>query len=131
MTMFFARPLRSQWASMLAAALMTLSSFSSAFAQEPAAETPAPAAGPVREMAPARSVAFGNFAETSLPGGGTTRPSHGLTPANHALVSSVWRLSRCSIIEESALAAAQERARGVPAAVEARVYFPNSTLPLP
>ena len=44
MTMFFARPLRSQWASMLAAALLMLSSFSTVLAQEPAAETAVPAA---------------------------------------------------------------------------------------
>ena len=44
MTMFFARPLRSQWASMFAAAILMLSLFSSVLAQEPAAENSAPSA---------------------------------------------------------------------------------------
>ena len=44
MMVFYSRPSRSRCASMLAGALMMLSLFSSAFGQEPAAETVAPAA---------------------------------------------------------------------------------------
>jgi hypothetical protein len=44
MMMFCARPLRSRCASMLAAALLMLSSFSSVLGQEPATETATPAA---------------------------------------------------------------------------------------
>ena len=65
MMMFFARPLRSQWASMLAAALLMLSSFSSGLAQEPAAETAAPAAS--AEASPETPAVTPEAASTAAP----------------------------------------------------------------